>query len=659
MSNTALKVLAGAGGAGDPVYVDDVFSTFLYEGNGTSQTITSGIDLDGEGGLVWTKARENTSGGATGHALIDTARGKTKWLSAEGTGAEQTNANLITAFNSNGHTVGSGGPYWTNDNGYDYVSWTFRKQAGFFDVVTYTGDGNAGRTVNHNLGSVPGFMVVKKTNSTSDWTTYHRSMGATKYAPLNDTDKYNAGSAIWNDTEPTATQFTVGDNTRMNNSGDSYVAYLFAHDTQDYGTDSDEAIIKCDSYTGNGSTTSNDINVGFEPQWILIKNTSSNNQWFIFDVMRGIGSEPATDAYLLANSSGAEVSSENYIDILSTGFSLRDDNAAVNANGSTYAYIAIRRPHKPASEFAATALFAPQTYTGDGSTRVFTGLSTTPDMTINKSLDVIGDANAINDRSRGSGQESYTNGADAEYSAGSAGMQFDYTNGIEIQSYRYTNTKDYINYHFKRAPGFFDIVAYTGATGAQSRTHNLGAVPEMIWVKKRASGIARNWAVYHSGSHATTPQNYYLVLNNNGQAYESSQYWNNTAPTASVFTTGGSDLVNGNENTYVAYLFASVDGISKVGTYTGTGSDVNVDCGFSSGARWVMVKSTGSGDWYVWDSARGIAAGNDPYWLLNSNSAEATGNDYIDPLSSGFTITSSAPTALNNSGDTYIFWAIA
>ena len=162
MSNTALKVLAGAGGAGDPVYVDDVFSTFLYEGNGTSQTITSGIDLDGEGGLVWTKARENTSGGATGHALIDTARGKTKWLSAEGTGAEQTNANLITAFNSNGHTVGSGGPYWTNDNGYDYVSWTFRKQAGFFDVVTYTGDGNAGRTVNHNLGSVPGFMVVKK-----------------------------------------------------------------------------------------------------------------------------------------------------------------------------------------------------------------------------------------------------------------------------------------------------------------------------------------------------------------------------------------------------------------------------------------------------------------------------------------------------------------
>jgi hypothetical protein len=112
--------------------------------------------------------------------------------------------------------------------------------------------------------------------------------------------------------------------------------------------------------------------------------------------------------------------------------------------------------------------------------------------------------------------------------------------------------------------------------------------------------------------------------------------------------------------TYIAYLFATLAGVSKVGSYTGTGADLNVDCGFSAGARFILIKRTDStGDWYVWDSARGIVAGNDPYLLLNSLAAEVTSTDYIDPLSSGFTVTSSAPAALNASGGTYIFLAIA
>ena len=240
MSNAANKLIqAAAGNAGEAVYVEDVFSTFLYEGTGSNQTITNNIDLNGEGGLVWLKDRNN----AYDHALYDTERGVYKYLESNQTGAEVSNTTHLRAFNSNGFDIGVN--LQINTSGSDYVSWTFRKQEGFFDVVTYTGDGVAGRTVNHNLGSVPGFMVVKKLNSTSDWTTYHRSMGATKYAPLNDTDVYSTGSAIWNNTEPTATQFTVGDNSRMNGNGDTFVAYLFAHDAQDFGTDSDEAIIKC------------------------------------------------------------------------------------------------------------------------------------------------------------------------------------------------------------------------------------------------------------------------------------------------------------------------------------------------------------------------------------------------------------------------------
>ena len=132
-----------------------------------------------------------------------------------------------------------------------------------------------------------------------------------------------------------------------------------------------------------------------------------------------------------------------------------------------------------------------------------------------------------------------------------------------------------------------------------------------------------------------------------------------TAVSSTTMTLANDRKVNWNYN-YVAYLFATLAGISKVGTYSGTGSDVNVDCGFTSGARFVLVKRTdSSGDWYHWDSVNGIVAGNDPYLLLNSDAAQVTNTDYIDPLSSGFTVTSSAGSDLNASGGTYLFLAIA
>jgi hypothetical protein len=136
---------------------------------------------------------------------------------------------------------------------------------------------------------------------------------------------------------------------------------------------------------------------------------------------------------------------------------------------------------------------------------------------------------------------------------------------------------------------------------------------------------------------------------------------NDTAPTATEFTVGASGWgTNDAAATYIAYLFATVAGVSKVGSYTGTGSNVDVDCGFSAGARFILIKRTDStGDWYVYDSERGIVAGDDPYLLLNSTAAEVTSTDYIDPLSSGFTVTSSAPAGLNASGGTYIFLSIA
>jgi hypothetical protein len=134
-------------------------------------------------------------------------------------------------------------------------------------------------------------------------------------------------------------------------------------------------------------------------------------------------------------------------------------------------------------------------------------------------------------------------------------------------------------------------------------------------------------------------------------------------PTATQFNlTGSVNAPNTNQSgrTYIAYLFATCPGVSKVGSYTGTGTTLNVDCGFTNGARFVLIKRTDStGDWFVWDTARGIVSGNDSYLLLNSTAAEVTNTDYIDPLSSGFQISSTAPAAINASGGSYIYLSVA
>jgi hypothetical protein len=154
----------------------------------------------------------------------------------------------------------------------------------------------------------------------------------------------------------------------------------------------------------------------------------------------------------------------------------------------------------------------------------------------------------------------------------------------------------------------------------------------------------------------------YLNLNNSNAGFGSVSTYFPGTPTSAIYGLpgGGNSGTNGTGYTYISYLFATLSGISKVGTYTGTGNAINVDCGFSSGARFILIKRTdATGDWFVYDSARGIVSGNDPYILLNTNGTQVTNTDYIDPLSSGFTVTSSAPTGLNASGGTYIFLAIA
>jgi hypothetical protein len=210
---------------------------------------------------------------------------------------------------------------------------------------------------------------------------------------------------------------------------------------------------------------------------------------------------------------------------------------------------------------------------------------------------------------------------------------------------------------WKRAPSYFDVVAYTGNGGGnRDITHNLGSAPEMLWLKRRVgSSPYGDWYVQHTGIAASN----YINLNEASAQTTSPDAWNSTYASANVFRVGSDNNVN--NFSYIVYLFGTVAGVSKVGSYSGTGSDQNIDCGFSSGARFVLTKRyTGNGGWQVRDSARGITtASNDPWLELQGVNAEyQDSNMDIDPLSSGFTV-SGADIEINASGHSYIFYAIA
>jgi hypothetical protein len=258
------------------------------EGIGNDPTANSADT--GKGGLVWIKGRDIAA-----HSLLfDTERGVGNFIMSSLTNAEasSTAGTRLTAFNSNGFSLGTDPGSAINNSSYDYVSWTFRKQPGFFDIVTYTGGGQANWDeieISHNLDSVPGAIFIKRTDSSDDWwcavrkssTQYAISTnGASSPFGLNTTNTSGAGGIS---SCATSTTFKPGfiaqtADALVNNA--TYVVYLFAHDDQRFGTDSDESIIKCGSYTGNG-TSDNSIDIGFEPQWLLVKNVSLARDWVL------------------------------------------------------------------------------------------------------------------------------------------------------------------------------------------------------------------------------------------------------------------------------------------------------------------------------------------------------------------------------------------
>jgi len=471
---TKLALTSGGGGT---LFVEDVFATFLYAGTsvagaGPGQNIVNGINLAAYGGMVWTKVRNSTQG----HLFIDTLRGPNVAVSTSNSlqGGNTTYTSSVTSFNANGYTLGNDSSAAFNAaGGSNYVSWTFRRRGKFFDVVTYTGTGVA-RTVAHQLGAEPGFILVKRTDTSGTALAYHRSAGATNFFNISGQQPVNASSQFWNNTAPTTSVFTVGIDANVNASGGTYVAYLFAHDAATDG------IIQCGSWVGNGSASGPTVTLGWEPQCLIVKASGagggSQSMLTITDNLRGMS---LTDnQYQQADGAVADAVLGGQISLRSNGFQVIGTSAQFNTSGATYYYVAIRRPQRPPT--IGTSVFMPEIHASpgtSGNSNVTFGFP--PDLF----LTGLRDSSSFNklfaiDRMRG-GQGAInglaTSASQGETSAG-VSVLFDRQTSINITDTGGGANGDFagrqvLTYGLRRAPRFFDVVLYTGTGVAKTESH--------------------------------------------------------------------------------------------------------------------------------------------------------------------------------------------
>ena len=422
-----------------------------------------------------------------------------------------------------------------------------------------------------------------------------------------------------------------------------------------FGENGDQNVIKCGSYTGNETSGSYPkIDLGFEPQWVMIKRSSGTGNWYMWDTMRGFivgGNSP----YVRANANNAENNNYDAVQLTSTGFSLHATGDWINSNSSTYVYVAIRRPDgyvgKPAE--LGTGVFAMDVGNGSSTIPVFDSgfpvdfaLQRKPASTF--STDVV---------ARLTGDDYLqTNNSNAANDAST--YTFDSNSGWCKDSGADSNFQSWM---WKRHAGM-DVVTYKGDdVHGRAIPHSMNAVPEMIWCKDRDS--TNNWMVYHSG--ATYPNSNaadnYFYLNTTAAGNNSAYAWFDTTPTSTHVTVGASGEVNGNNKNFLMLLFSSISGISAVGSYSGSAGAGNAQSiGFSP--RFIIIKRTnGSDPWMVFDTLRGINnSGDDKLLYLNSNDSQGTigDHDWISISSTGFSL-SDGNGATNTSGGSYIYYAHA
>ena len=646
----ALLQGAVAGGPTGQTYVDDVFQTVLWDNSANTypRSVNSGLDMT-KGGLYIEKGRT----GGNWHWL-DTDRGGASLIQSNSTSAAGS-CNLT--FTSTGITHNSSFSASVNNQ---TASYFLRKAPKFFDVVTYTGTGSS-QTISHSLNQTVGVLVIKRISGTGNWATFARTggaAGATQYAYFNTSAGLNltaAAGATGFGAEAagfiTSTGFKpndlsgsggAGDADNINENGATYVAYLFAHDT------STDGIIQCGSFTTDGSGNAT-VNLGWEPQWLLYKSTATSS-WDVVDSSRGLLATGNTDARLHPNLADAE-NLYGSVNINATGF--KTVSGGIHTS-ETYIYLAIRRPNKPPT--TGTQVYNAIARTGTGATATVTGVGFAPDLVIPQARNGSNNRAWWFDRLRGKNIALSSNLTNAEITRTDQVMSFDMDGvsfGADGGGDVNASAIGYINHFFRRAPGVHDQICYTGTGSNKTESHTmLGVAPELWLVKMRSA--TGSWVF---GSSLLTNTEKIVMPSPNGKVTDATA-WNSTYPTATTISLGTSTDTNASGATHTCWMWATKPGISKVFSYTGDGGSGKViDCGFTAGARFIMIIRTTAStaqDIFIWDSARGIVAANDPHLSLNTTAAEVTTDDSVDPDNSGFAINQVAATNINVNGAVYI-----
>ncbi len=671
---TQSMMQGAAGASGDaPQWVDEVFDIQTYKGTGTTNKRTSSVDNTKGGMLMWSP---RTGGGANRY-LYDTVRGKNMSLYPDSTSAGDNRSGSpdLASFDNNGYTLMNNNINYT---GYTSVIWNWRKAPGFFDCFEYTGTGVDNNIQNHKLKALPGLIIVKRTDAAGDWVTvcgpwigyteYTFGSSGTQFAWNNNNLTYNVKAFAQIATANTVNVSHLQEISSgtwdvaaadTNASGATYMCYMWAMGSNDgttdaaiYGENQDQTIISCGVYQGDGGSN-HMISTGWEPQFVMYRSVfSGSDDWQIYDSQRGVRAEYG-DQRMTVNSSGNESSQTDFIDFERDGWRIKTNNDEVNNGSRRYFYMAIRRPEgyvgKPAE--AGTDVFAM-----DYGSATTPGELPTFDSPFPVDLGIM--------RKPATSESWYTvprvamgqylelNNPNAENSY--SGFNMDSNVGW---AHNPSYDSAYLSWMWKRHAGF-DVVSYAG-NGSSNRqvNHSLGRTPEMMWLKAR-NWSSGKWNVYHKDVNGgVNPANWYILITGDAPG-QYGPIWNNTLPTATNFTVGNYNEVNSSSYDYIMYLFASVEGICKVGSYTGTGASGNsVTTGFQP--RLLIIKRADAGaPWYVFDSKRGFGSGNDQILYLNLNSAQNGPHTAINPTSTGFTIQETW-NDINDSGGKYLYYAHA
>ena len=641
-------MLLGLGAAKDGLGVDQLFRIDGYTGaGGTALRVGQGLDLT-EGGMGTVRPTTLTED----KTVFTTSMGVNKRSELNGGGAEYTG--YTNSFETNGFFLRGDNSGRYSDSSQRYLQTTWRNADNWFREFSYTGNGASTQTITHGLKSTPGMIWI---GTPSDWTVWHKSNGT--FSSSGDTwDYYLRFGGSQNSSRASnerikdigATTFTIGEDDSMNTNGTTYRVMCFGDNQAEFGPTSDKVLCKCGSYSGNGNSNGTDVTVGFRPQFVIIKRRDGSGDWVAFDNVAGVSEDTEGNHrdQLTNVSKRGQGTRDPFIHFGPLGFQLQTTDSKVNAGG-TYIYYAVRADDGASSKIPENGN---EVFDSVASTSTSPRLNTNmrPDFVICKENKNNTENWRMLTRSMGGHEVSQTNFEG--YGRGSS-IRWDRahkggTNGIWENTFNNSG----IGYAWKTGP-CFDWVQYKGlANGVRTINHNLGGVPQlMIGRRWHTNGGNSGWNIYFGD-----PTKYFDGFEQNHGT--SSSRWNNTAPTETQFTLGTSQDLNANNRWHWVGLWRSVDGICKIGTYTGDGTDNRaVNLGFQP--RWLLLKRiNGSSDWCIFDLVTNGTFGS--FIRINNTGAPVVQNT-ITRTSTGFTAdnTSSSGNNFNGNGENWLYWAHA